>query len=41
MTKKALLTFIILFLSSISNAEIVKKIQIEGNNRVSEETIKV
>ncbi len=41
MTKKAFLTIIILFLSSISNAEIIKKIQIEGNNRVSEETIKV
>ena len=34
--------FIIIFLNiSISSAEIIKKIEITGNNRFSEETIKV
>ena len=39
---RLIILFIIIFLKfSISQAEIVKKIIIEGNNRVSDETIKI
>ncbi len=44
MVKKSLIIFVtlFLFLNSISlNAEIVKKIEINGNSRISDETIKV
>ena len=39
---RLIILFIIILLKfSISQAEIVKKIIIEGNNRVSDETIKI
>ncbi len=41
MIKKAFLSILILLFSSNLSAEIVKEILIEGNSRVSEETIKV
>ena len=41
MFKKIIIILFLIPLFSISNAEIVKKIVIEGNKRVSEETIKI
>ena len=44
MVKKSLIIFVTLFLflnSISSNAEIVKKVEINGNSRISDETIKV
>ena len=44
MVKKSLISFVTLFLflnSISSNAEIVKKVEINGNSRISDETIKV
>tara|TARA_A100001011_G_scaffold398332_1_gene502369 strand:+ start:521 stop:2749 length:2229 start_codon:yes stop_codon:yes gene_type:complete len=39
--RKLILTLIFLLLSNISFAEVIKKIEIEGNERISDETIKV
>ena len=41
MIKKTFLSILILLFSSNLSAEIIKEIIIEGNNRVSKETIKV
>ena len=41
MYKFFIIIFISTFLSTLSNAEIFNKININGNKRVSEETIKV
>ena len=41
MFKKIFIIIIFLLFNSISNAEVVNKIQIDGNKRISDETIKV
>ena len=39
--KGFLLLFVLIFFTSSLNAEILKKLEIQGNERVSDETIKV
>ena len=41
MNKILIITLIFNFFFSLLNAEIVKKIEINGNKRISDETIKV
>jgi outer membrane protein insertion porin family len=41
MFKKIFIIITFLLFNSISNAEVVNKIQIDGNKRISDETIKV
>ena len=41
MNKILIITLILNFFFSILNAEIIKKIEINGNKRISDETIKV